>query len=335
MKNCSIDLTSELSEEEIYSVINKLENIVIKHPAYVEAEKKLLSCFEKSLKYGICHHTSCWGQPGTGKSTLRKAMMKRFPKIELEDRMLQHVVSVITPPSPTKKRLAEEVLKVMGDECYFIGAEAEKTQRIERLFESLDVKMIIFDELQHFVDQNNRKILWEVTDWLKHLEENTNVCIVLLGLQRGKLVIDKNSQLSRRFSRHIALPPFSVSTLEGKSYFASVLHKILRIPPVTISVEDLTEDFFLRFFYATEGIIDYMIKLICAAFELAALAKDPVVTMKHLQLTFADVVLASATEEQNPFSKSYKYIRLVEEGMPFHEWIRDADVKRIDKMKLK
>lgn len=99
---------------------------------------------------------------GTGKTTLMDMLAKEFPPIEHADRKRIPVLAI--PALPTIKNLAEEMLVQMGDPIFYRGSAIDKTIRILHLIKVSNVKLILFDEMQHFIDRviNAHRQRWPI-----------------------------------------------------------------------------------------------------------------------------------------------------------------------------
>jgi hypothetical protein len=150
------------------------------------------------------------GPTGAGKSTLVRSYAQQFPP----DFSGQHIhcpvlmTSVIAPA--TVKTLATRLLAALGDSRAKSGSIDELTLRLMDYFEECRVQMLILDEIQHFVDQDNNKLLHTVSDWLKGLIKDTRVACVLVGLQgSAERVVYQNEQLGGLFGDPWRLTPFT------------------------------------------------------------------------------------------------------------------------------
>mgnify|MGYP000164338479 CR=1 FL=1 len=174
-----------------------ISRLVIFHPDFDRAISQLKEAYLYNEQTGMTRNHLLLGDSGTGKSTIKSTLVKAFkPKI-LDDRITIPVLTIDVPSKPTIKNIAETILIKLGDPRFEKGAEAAKTSRIPHLAEKLGVRMIIFDEMQHFIDQGNKKTPTEVSDWLKTIIENTKVSTVLMGLKRTELLLEVNEQLRR------------------------------------------------------------------------------------------------------------------------------------------
>lgn len=306
-----------MSNIPLYQIIAEIKQLVILHPQFQKAYEIIINAFEMNCNVGIPQHLICIGESGTGKSTLKEQIAKSLPPTEQEDRLIVPVVMVDTPAKPTVKNLAETVLIKLGDFAFHKGSTTDKTNRIHNYFRRLGVKLIIIDELQHFIDHGKVTDTLQLSDWLKGIIDNTKVSTVLMGLNRCEHLIQVNEQLRRRFSQRINLRPFVLP--EDQQSFVGVLvklqEKLHMLKPIDLSNSELIK----RIYFATNGIIDYMVKLLLGAFEIALDKNLLAVTQYCLEQAFTERIWIQGKEQLNPFNHQFKWQRLDKKDMPFYK----------------
>lgn len=301
----------------IHKTIAEIKQSVIMHPQFQQAYELIVNAYEMNCSVGIPQHLICVGESGTGKSTLKDQVAKSFPPVELEDQLIVPVLVINTPPLPTVKNLAETVLVKLGDPLFYKGSAIDKTHRIHNFFNRLGVKLVIFDELQHFIDQGKVTSPLQVSDWLKSLIDNTKVSTVLMGLNRSEQLLQVNEQLRRRFSQKIDLKPFVLP--DDQQSFVGVLvklqEKLNMLEPMNLNDSDLVK----RIYFATNGIIDYMVKLFLGAFEIAINKKLLGITQDCLEQAFIERIWGQGHNDLNPFNSKFSWLRLDKRDMPFYK----------------
>jgi len=122
-----------------------------------------------------------------------------------------HPVVRATIPTPaTIKALAIALLAALGDPRAASGTVGSMTYRLTHYFRDCQVELLILDELQHFRDRDNRRVLENASNWLKTLIKETGVACVLVGLQgEAEEVVRLNPQLARLFGAPHVLLPFA------------------------------------------------------------------------------------------------------------------------------
>ena len=310
--------------------IAELRALVIEHPDFQRAYQTIADAYSMQTEVGIVQNIICVGQSGTGKSTLKEQIENAYPRVEENGMVTIPVLIVDTPPVPTVKNLAEEMLIRIGDTRFNRGSAIDKTNRILHYLEVCNVKMIIFDELQHFIDQGKKRTPYEVSDWLKTVIDKAKVSTVLMGLDRSEKILRANEQLRRRFSKRIDIAPFSIDDHESRMVFTGVV----RILDERVGLENRLNigdsDLIKAIYFATNGIIDYLLKLFIGAYENAIDLNKSGIDRECLQLAFSQNIWVDGVDKLNPFSKNFIWDNLNKAGMPFHS-VDNVKAKRRSK----
>lgn len=297
----------------------------IDHPAYSEAIRKIAALHRRGrdLKQGggllITGHT------GTGKTTALDFYRSQFPRYEENHGTASPVLYVVTPASPTVKNLAEAILVSMGDLASGRGSSEEKTRRVYKFLETCKVELLMIDEFQHFTDTARRSASRDVTDWLKNLLSVAHIPVVLAGLPRCDQVIRGNQQLSRRFSSRYNLRPFPYDTPAKQMEFRGVLKLIQQsIPVKCVPLHDANNARMI--FVASNGVIDYVAKLIDQAVELARQSSEGEISLDIFAQAFEDEIWRDCPDSLNPFRPGSICRLLTRIGEPFES--HDDPMKR-------
>lgn len=299
------------------SVIFRLRNVVIRHPQFDLAYNAIVEVYEMNRRIGIAQNCLLVGGSGTGKSTVKNMIVKEYPS-QLGVHHPQIPVLVIDTPSlPTVKNLAEELLIRFGDTRFSKGSAIDKTNRILEYIKVCGVKLLMIDEFQHFFDQGKRSTPREVSDWLKCLIERANVATVLMGLERSERILEVNEQLRRRFSRRIELRPFLWDENSDRAIFARVLKNLEDAAGSDVRMNLKDFELVRAFHFATNGIVDYMVKLLVGAHTIAHRKKLNDISSECLEQAFIEYIWHKGVNELNPFNKNFIGRRLEDQGMPF------------------
>ncbi|WP_390482353.1 TniB family NTP-binding protein [Pseudomonas guariconensis] len=226
------------------------------------------------------------------------------------------VLFVEMPSSPTKKNLAAAILAELKDPfAEARGHSAEvKFARVVLLLKNLGVEMLVLDEAQHLVDYR-RNGAYEAADWIKSLMNETSIAFVLIGLKRTENLLLANEQLRRRFSATVAFDRFTFSA-NASLHFVMLLQAIEgELPIQTISFVEPA--MIRRFYLASYGLIDYLIKIVDRAVWLVQVQDLAGIELPVLAQAFEDEVWSYATEERNPFSASFNFQPLFGKREPF------------------
>lgn len=305
--------------KEIDKIIVDFRAKLVRYPAYLKAIDAIQRCHEMG-RYAL-EEPSCLlitGVSGCGKSTIRKEYAKQYPSRRLVDRTKIIVLQLELPSQPTIKNVAERILIELGDPFPEKGSAEGKTARIIKLFRECGVELVFLDEFQHFIDHAGKKIEYRVADWLKHLINSTKVPFVLMGLPRCEKILEINEQLRRRFTPRVELMPFDFLNKNARINFASLLKSLEKNLPFS-GASVLTDKNIVRLmYYATYGLIDYVMKLISEAIFIALKEGRKSICQRTLEHAFRKAIWTKAPDDKNPFHSDFKSRILNQAGEPFY-----------------
>lgn len=308
-----------IEQTEINQTWASISSLVIKHPEFEKAYRMLRDAYLFKQQTGMSKNVLLVGPSGTGKTTLKDLLLREFPTVEQPDQRVIPVLAINIPALPTIKNLAEEILVQLGDPLFHRGSATDKTTRILHLIKTCGVNLILFDEMQHFIDRGNKRAPADVADWLKMLIDRAKISTVMMGLERTQIILDSNEQLRRRFSRRIDLKPFDFHHSQSRSHFMGVLKKIdatLGLPEPL----DLHQDSIVwQLHFATNGIMDYMVKLMLGAYSIAVDQGLPGINRHCLEEAFSESIWVEGVGALNPFNAKFSGQRLDQRGMVFYQ----------------
>ncbi|HEY9204986.1 MAG TPA: TniB family NTP-binding protein [Candidatus Methanoperedens sp.] len=305
-----VDLKSMGFEEKM----NKVSELIVQYPRFSEVLKKIEYCHRVSKFSSEPECLYVGGTTGAGKTTVSREYAKKYPQIE-EGEITKVPVLMATIPSPaTEKGMVTKILYAIGDPLAETGSKAVQTIRLMRLIKKCGVELIILDEFQHFIDRDSEKVLRTVTDWLKVLIEDTGVPLVLLGLNGGsnanhsEIIFDANPQLSRRFANRHTLQPFKFSSAKEIDEFRQFLSMIDMSLPLENRSGLADMDMATRFYYASDGVVAYIMKLIKSGTSMALQRNEEHLTADILTKAFDLHVRSDKPWKINPFRCSLQEV---------------------------
>ena len=308
---------SELTSS-MYTKIAQVQGMFVSHPTVTKMLMKFRDAMSYRVQTGQPKNFLVYGRPGVGKTSLRKCIEQEFPPINLADRILYPVLSITIPSRPTVKNVAEEILVSLGDPCFSKGSSTDKTNRIINAVRNHGVQMFVFDEMQHFVDGGNKNSPREVSDWLKVLIDISKASTILLGGESVREILHVNTQLRRRFSAVMELRPFDIANANDAKHFASIIRHFDRQLGLPNRIDIQDSNLIIAFHFATFGVMDYIVKLMTKAYELAIENGNTQITRNLLEEAFTESIWIDGVGSKNPFNREFeqKYLDY-EVGMPF------------------
>lgn len=310
---------SSVSEKSKCLMTFTLRKQVIEHPKFTLAIREIARLHERGKAVGVAEGMLFVAQTGSGKTTVLQYYESRFPRIETTRGTRIPVLRVDTPESPSVKTLAEAILFAMGDPAAAKGTATAKTNRIIHFFNECGVELLFIDEFQHFYDGRRASESKRVSDWLKNLINKVGIPVVLAGLPRSISVVNANPQLRRRFGAPHYMQPFGFDNQEEKLEFRGVLNVIqsrLPVPCIDLSEANIAQ----CFFFASHGLLDYVVKIIDDAVSRACIDFGAQLTQKSFEASFKRTIWLDAPDHLNPFSKGAT-LRLLNRTLePFDIW---------------
>jgi hypothetical protein len=290
----------------------------IKYGAFCEVIRKIAALHERGIKAKGCEGLLIVGQSGGGKSAAGEFYEAQFPRFRVETGAIVPVLRVSTPESPTVKTFVMAMLDVLGDPAFDRGTAEIKTQRLAMLLRNCKVELIIIDEFQHFYDGHRASEAKRITDWLKNLLLKVQIPVVVFGLPKSIAVLNLNQQLRRRFASPHYLRPFGLEGMEFAQLrgVLKTFHAEIPVPCEPLHSPELAK----RFYFATNGLIDYIVKIIDGAVTAFRPKNGEALGLPHLAAAFRAKVWGEAPDELNPFCERAVLRPLMGPREPFDQW---------------
>jgi len=304
----------------IYAILERFNEDLLQFPSYVAAFSEIEASLKLYRGAGLAQNLLVLGETGTGKTTLCRDFVTRYPRMRLSDRDVVPVLHVSIPSTATIASVTETMLAQLGDPLPTVGTVSVKTVRAIKLAKALSVELLLVDEAQHIQDRGKLPTQYLVGDWLKTVMDELNVPTVLLGLPRVGHLLQVNEQLRRRFSRRRYL---QMGQCGETSVEAECLQLFLSLGdsfPIPIRAGHFSwDEVAQRVYYASDGRVAYIKKLLAGAIRLALERELDCIGPDILQEAFSEEVWWEGVEKLNPFSEKFQFRRLSRPGEPFEQ----------------
>jgi DNA transposition AAA+ family ATPase len=291
----------------------------ISFPAFNRTVEEIALLHYRWRQSGVCEGLLIFGQHGSGKSTAISHYLKQFPRKRISGITKIPVLLAITPETPSVVALSDVLLSSLGDPLATRGTAATKLNRIVHFFKECGVEMLILDEFHHFYDTHRVQEGRRVTDWLKNLMNLTGICVVLVGLPRSIAALNANPQLRRRFRSPLHHREFGFVGKEAQYEFCALMHALEQCLPVRFEPPLSEPSTAIKMYYATQGLIDYVIKILDDAVASSDRKTGQVLGVQQLVTAFKRQVWAECPDWINPFLAE-KLRLLVQPREPFCDW---------------
>ncbi|WP_342244721.1 TniB family NTP-binding protein [Pseudomonas sp. OTU5201] len=208
-----------------------------------------------------------FGPSRVGKTELIKMLMQDHPRSTLEGRCMIPVLRVTTPVNPTRRSLPEALLATLDPRKYGRSSAEQLTARARGLLELADTRVIIFDEIQHFVERSSKSAAREAADWLKVLGEEMRLTILMVGLPIAEEILNRNEQLRYRAEAPFWFYPYNWNEPTERAAFQGTLTALCNVlAQAGWQIPDAhCPDFVRRAYAASLGRIGMLIKLFVSA----------------------------------------------------------------------
>jgi GTPase SAR1 family protein len=298
--------------------VTSLQKVFINTSIVKAAASRLIDIHNDNLRTGTNKGLLIMGPSGVGKSALVKKYVNSVNSERAIEMECLPILYLDMPSAPTKKNLGAALLKTLDDPCANVNSESAeaKFSRVVTLLNNLKIELVILDEAQHLVDYK-RSDAYEAGDWIKSLMNNSKVSVVLIGMTRLEGLKRANDQFRRRFSASYTLVPFKP---DGEYWpeFAGVI-KAMQKMMVVDTVNLVTDEMIQRFYFASFGILDYLVKVLERAVNLVRAGRFNGVDLAALDTAFKDEVWQLAPENRSPFNAEFDFRPLIGIGEPFEK----------------
>jgi hypothetical protein len=301
-----------------YDDLGKVEQERLFYPSFDQAIQRISRIHQMAKAGTLPRNLMIVGPSGAGKSSVLEEYLKHFPAIEEKEQRRIPVLYVEIKSSPTVRSVAEDILKAMGVAMAYRGTVNEKTDRVVTSLEKFKVELLMLDEVQHLLGATHRSFgSNDETEWLKTLLNLIDIPVVLSGLSYADALLGSNEQLRRRLDGVCHLTPFSIENEDAASDFAGAVswfdQGIHSGKPIGLHEGDMLT----RLFYASNGLIGYLSKLLIGAMEIRLEHGLKRVEQWMLEEAFAQRLWAEGVGPLNPFNKRFCWRPLNKAGEIF------------------
>lgn len=278
------------------TLYGRMTKIFVPHPKFQEVFEEVRAAIELHGDGDDdelpCLHIG--GPPGAGKTTLLKKLAREYP-VRADARRIPQpgmadavadavpVLLVEVPPQPTVISVAQAMLKKLGDPFWNKGGRSNLEDRVDLLLDRCGTRAVVFDEGQRAIDRTGTVVKADLADWFKKRHAQANVVLVFVGLGRLDYLFKRDDQIKRRWDAPLRLPPYGwlnadgSDNIEDQEVFIGIVAAFARLSPLPFSpdldVEQEDEAAALRaamrFYYASQGLVGLLKKLMKHAMRIA------------------------------------------------------------------
>ena len=334
-----------MNEKRDFSKMSKLarqalaERIFIEYPRLIKLLKKIKHCREYSK---IAAEPECMfisGYAGTGKTTLYAHYEKQYPRTRTESGVNIPVLSAAVPQRATEKTLVSEMLCRIEDPAAETGSAYNQTSRLKMFINDCGVEIVFLDEFQHFVDRDSKKVLKNVSDWLKNLIDATRKPIILIAQPYAEQVLDApgNEQLQRRFLLRETLEPFGWTDEyetdlkkknDKKKEFRAFLAAVDEQLPFNKRSNLADPTIALRVYCGTNGRISKVMAIMRKATELALDSSLEALNLNVLAGAYEERLGKTQPNMPNPFCYDHRKLEIIPFKEDIPQFLKERKAKK-------
>jgi len=307
-----------MNANSFFDALRRFDEEYIPFPPFVAAAKMIEDNLALYRATGIAQHLLILGESGTGKSSLCRWIVQKYPRFSLPDRDVLPILYVSIPPAATIASMVEVILNQLGDPTSMAGTTSSKTSRLVFLCRACRVELLLLDEAQHIPDRGQTTTHYMVGDWLKSLIDQIAIPTVFLGLPSLQQLLQINEQLRRRFSRRIRL---ALGQSDSESIHNECLQLFISLGaclPVPLSSGVYGwDELGMRLFYASDGRVSFIKKLLASALKNSLESQAGEIGPAILEKAFTDELWWEGIGKLNPFNPAFVFRALDRGNEPF------------------
>lgn len=310
------------------AIYDAVQNVTVKYARFNEISEEMDHITTLARDHQRPEGYCVMGCSGLGKTLLLKLHEAKFPEVRNETHLCRPVIRIKMPAKPTEMALLYVLALAFGEQ-YTGGRSYQLYSRVIKLLKQCRTHTILIDEAQHMVRRKNSDDAKLAADTLKNIMDEAVVSVVLAGVPEVEDILLANKQLRGRFTSVAVYEPWVVvpaTVNKDKSEInKEVLPEFSGILCALTKKSGYQGDFSLlsrsdvirRVYFATDGRIRYMSRLIAATLAVAIPNEIPKLELSHFSKAFLRKIHPRAKPESNPFDDAFVERRLILKGEPF------------------
>lgn len=300
------------------------ETLFIPHPAFTSAIKEIDRLARRCSNESKGKAVLVLAGSGAGKTYLSRAIHKMKPEDHSGEVSRVPVVVFSIPSSPTQRALGSALLCALKDPKYKSGSAQDLFERAIHSLREIRTEIIFIDNVHDIPERRRSSGIMQLGNWIRDLIDRSHCLVVLLGTPAAKQVIDANAQLRRRVMTLKKMDYFAIDSPKAKGRFYRFLSELDKRMPLAERSSIYEPSIAHKIFYATYGVMDYIIQLMTEAIAFAVAGAREEIVLSDLEMAF-ERVFGDFSASCNTFSVSGPERPLDQEGEPFHNWFDNSN----------
>lgn len=302
------------------SLVDRIEHFgghFVFHPNIINIKADLEDKEETSRVLHCGDGLFIQGEPGSGKTTIANAISEWWPDIVTPELTCRPVALMRIPKPCTSSNLVKELLRAIGDPNWNASKERIGRDRALWLMEKCKTRFLVVDNFQDVPERRDIGGVRVIGNWFRDIRDDAKIVLVVLGTKEAADVTLHNDQVKRRVMTTRHLRYFSIDKREDRERWMRLLHEIDLNLPLAESSSLASGNIAGRLLVATNGIFDYLSKLLVAAIKLVVKEGRESISMEDFQRAYIKCH-GDIPEGTNPFEDSFKIRRLDRVDEPFY-----------------
>lgn len=266
------DITEIMSnaKPEKKELLRGVAKIIVEGDRYDLAMDWLEDCL---LEAGVGHEATTgllFGPPGVGKSTALRRFMNKYGKpMETKSGTKRTVARVVTPSNPNLGNFLDAMLNGLGAGAVLGGKIADKKIAVKTQIERQGIKLIMFDEFTHVIEDKSQAFAKNVAREVKEMLSEGRCQCVLAGTVELQGLHGIYSQFRRRSGGDHYIAPFAIKDKDDVAEWILAMSVIDEALPIKSATSLHDEEMALKLLHASDGVMDNLMKLLFRATSFA------------------------------------------------------------------
>jgi len=305
---------------EAEDAANRVHMARVRFGDYKATLGKTIDLYERTKRYGKPFGLTVTGETGSGKSTIIEELKALYPPVRMEETTVHPIVFINVPANPDIKFIYRGIIDQLGIAPGERATERQLRIQAITLLIKAETKLLVADEVQHFVERKVLKHPAIVADCFKGLMNEANVSIAFFGLPYLSRLLQANAQLRRRFSETYKIKGWSINTKASSGDFCSLIKTLLEGSKYEVDTKALGSRILIEsIYYATDGRISNVATLLAETIRLMIMKKDRIISKEYLEKAFRSKIWDVVDKKRNPFDKKFNHERLIRCGECYAE----------------